>query len=167
MFRNAVALFAAAAFAASTIAPAEAQERGGYYERHGEGYGDHRGYDHRGYDHRRRGHRGHDDDDGDAVAAGVIGLVLGLAIGAAASQPREQQARCYDNYQRCEPPRGYDDRGYDDRGYYDQGYGPSSYDPSGYDPRYQQDNPLPPPCTRRERQWDRYANRYVFVDTPC
>ncbi len=22
-------------------------------------------------------------------------------------------------------------------------------------------------CTRRERQWDRYANRYVTVDVPC
>ncbi|MCR6644686.1 MAG: hypothetical protein NVV62_09300 [Terricaulis sp.] len=24
-----------------------------------------------------------------------------------------------------------------------------------------------PQCTRRERQWDRYANRYVTIELPC
>ena len=151
--RKLTALAATLIFAFTTLAPAGASA-----ERRRDGYD--RGYHHdRGYD---RHHRRHHDDDSDAVAAGAIGLVLGLAIGSLAAESsarRAPEARCYDNYQRCAPPPGY----------YDQGY-------QGYDPRY---SPPPPPpqayyadpyrssCMRRERQWDRYANQYVTVDVPC
>lgn len=151
--RKFISLAAALALAASTLAPgvAQAHERRSYHEH--DGYYDRGDYDRRG----RHYYRGRDrDDHDDAVAAGVIGLVLGLALGAAASQPSEPRARCYDNYQRCDPQRGY----------YDQG---------GYDPRYDDDSAYErdygsrsrSQCFRRERQWDRYARRYVTVDVPC
>ncbi len=145
MIRRFTALVAACALAATALAPAAAEardRRDGAYERHHDDYYDQRRYS----DHRRRDRR-HDDDD--AVAAGVIGLVLGLALGAAASQPRQPQARCYDNYRRCEPPQGYDP-------YYQRGDG-----------AYERDYGAAPPCTRRERQWDRYSGRYVVIDVPC
>lgn len=179
MTRKFTAILAALALGASLFAPsAEARD----YGRHHDGgyYGHHRGYYH--------------NDHGDAVAAGVVGLVLGLAIGSAANNPPPPQARCYDNYQRCAAPPP-------PPGYYRQGYAPG-----GYDPRYQQDpryadpryadpryaDPRQDPnsayeedygggpgyedqgyapeqqqCTRSERQWDRYAQRYVMVDVPC
>ncbi|MEQ1709328.1 MAG: hypothetical protein ABL864_13460 [Terricaulis sp.] len=165
MMQKFTAMLAACALAGTVLAPpaAEARDhRDGYYDgRHHDGY----------YDNRRR-HRDRDDDDGDAVAAGVIGLVLGLALGAAASQPRQPQARCYDNYRRCDAPQGYYNQGYQDqRGYdpryddrrsaYERDYGAS---PQGYSEPY---SPQRTQCMRRERQWDRYANRYVVVDVPC
>lgn len=152
MKRKIISVAAAAALALAAITPdaALAQDRRGYHDdyrgdRHGYYYDDHR--DHRRYDRHHR-YRRDRDDHGDAVAAGVIGLVLGLAIGAAASERRDPQARCYDNYQRCDPPRRY--------GYYDQG---------AYEPGY--DGYGPAECTRQVRQWDRYARRYVIVDVPC
>jgi hypothetical protein len=43
---------------------------------------------------------------------------------------------------------------------------PSAYESDyGYDP-YEAAPPREQ-CTRPERQWDRYANRYVTVDVPC
>lgn len=153
MMRRLTAFAAALAFALTSFTPVAADARDrrhdGYYDRHYDGH------------HYRRRHR--DRDDGDAVAAGVIGLVLGLAIGAAASQPRERD-RCYDNYRRCAPPPPR--RDYYDEGYYEGGYEDSraayerEYGMRPDDDRYEQ-------CTRTERQWDRYANRYVTVDVPC
>jgi hypothetical protein len=156
MIRKITALAAAIAFALTSFTPVTADARDrrhdGYYGRHYDGYNHNR--------HRRWRDR---DDHGDAVAAGVIGLVLGLAIGAAASQPREPRARCYDNYRRCEPPQDYYRDGYyeqdpryyeDSRRAYERDYGAAP------DARYEE-------CVRTERQWDRYANRYVTVDVPC
>jgi hypothetical protein len=163
MFRKFAAVLAAIMFTAVTLAPAaDARDR-----RHHDGY--YSGRHHR--DYRRH-------DDGDAVAAGVLGLVLGLALGSAASQPREPRYRgCYD---RCAPPppprcdrrcddryqRGYyEDRGYDPRyddrrsSAYEREYGELEGGDDGYYEREQ--------CTRTERQWDRYANRYVMVDVPA
>lgn len=144
MIRKLMSAAAALAFAATTLAPAPAaahDRRDGYY--------DHR-YD-RHYDHRRR----RDHDDNDALAAGAVGLVLGLALGSMASQSNEPpRYSCSDDYQRCAPPpRYYDEGGYDDKGY-DPYYDDSYQDPA-------------PQCTRRERQWDRYAQRYLWVDVPC
>jgi hypothetical protein len=162
MMRKFTAVLAAVAIAATTLAPTGAaarDRRDGYYRdyRHDryDGYRDHY-YRHDRYDYRRR----HRDRDDDALAAGVIGLVLGLAIGAAASQPSEPRARCYDNYRHCDDPY----RQSAPQGYYDPraSYPPP---PAGYYDPYA--SPPPPACTRRERQWDRYANRYVYVDVPC
>lgn len=159
MIRKLSALLAAMVVALTTFAPveADAQDRRGHWDRGG--------YD-RDYDRRRWRDRDHDHD---AVAAGAVGLIVGLALGSLASQNRNDG--CYDR--RCAPPPrprdcydpcGYDDsyyredpRYYDERSAYEREYG---YDP--YD--------RPPPreqCTRRERQWDRYADRYVTVDVPC
>lgn len=157
-----IAVATALALALGTIAPtASAFER----DRHGY-YG--RNYD-RHYDRSRRGN----DDDGEAVAAGVIGLVLGLAI-ASASQPRQQRQPqgCYD---RCAPPQGYYNQQYQQQGYdprysnypdqgsaYERDYGAPPQ--QGY---YEDEYRGEPSCTRAERQWDRYARQYVVVDVPC
>lgn len=157
MMQKLTAMATALVLAAATLAPtgAEARERR-------DGY--HDGYQHDGYSrdrHRRdyydyRRHRRDRDDHDDALAAGVIGLVLGLALGAAASESRAPEARCSDDYRTCEPPQGAKQGGYDPR--YDDGRG-----------AYERDYGVAPAaqCTRRERQWDRYANRYLMVDVPC
>jgi len=168
MMRRFSVLAAALVLALTTMAPTGADAR----DRHGRGYYD-RGYYGGHYDHRRR----YRDNNDEAVVAGVVGLVLGLALGAAASQPREPryQERCYDNYRRCAPPQqGYyappQQQGYyqggnyeDPRSAYEQDYGYAPPPPSQayYAPPQQQQ------CMRRERQWDRYANQYVTVDVPC
>lgn len=164
------AALTALVFAAATLAPGVASadhRRDGYYGHRGGGY----------YDDRYYGRRHHDDDDGEAVAAGVIGLVLGLALGAAATSEQRSpryanRSYCYDNYQRCAPPpSGYYNQG---QSYYNQGYNQGYYDPRHApdyglaggpyaDPYYAQR----PSCVRTERQWDRYANRYVNVEVPC
>lgn len=170
MIRTLSAWLAACAFALTTFAPvsdayAQRRHHDGYYDR------DH----HRGYDRDRRWRQ----DDDDALAAGAVGLILGLAIGSLANQPREQRYSCSNNYQRCAPPPppcrnpcGYDRDSYYDPRYDDRRYdGGSAYDrdygyEGEYDP-YLDDRDRREQCTRRERQWDSYANRYVTVDVPC
>ena len=72
----------------------------GYY-RHGGYYGGHRGY-YRGY----RGHRG----NGNALAAGAIGLGVGAILGSAIASQPYSGSRYYG--------RGYYGNGYDGGGYY-------------------------------------------------
>lgn len=160
MIRKLTSLLAAVVVAMATLAPGAADAR----DRRGHGYYD--GGRHGGYYH---GRRWRDRDNDDEIAAGVLGLVLGVAIGSLASQgPRD---RCYDSAYRCAPPppprRCYDPCDRD--GYYDQGYDPYYDDPRArYDRDYDDRGAYyEPQCTRRERQWDRYANRYVTVDVPC
>lgn len=171
--------FALAMGALVPVAQAEDYRRDGHYGGYG-GYGDRDYYDRgrrdhydRRYDRRYDRSRHGNDDDGEAVAAGIIGLVLGLAIASAASQTRQPQARCTDNYQRCAPPPGYYNQGYnqgyqgypDQRSAYESDYGAAPAPRQGYAPYYEQ--PRQTACTRRERQWDRYANQYLVVDVPC
>lgn len=175
--RKITGLLAALVLAAASLAPSAADARDRRH--HGGHYSD-------GYYDRHDYYR--DRDHGDAVAAGVVGLVLGLAIGSLASQPREPG--CADNYRRCPPPQGYygpgggDPRYVDprdrDQGYYrDDDQLEGGYDPRYDDPHaaYERDYGMAPgggyerrdtpQCMRRERQWDRYAQRYVVVDVPC
>lgn len=152
MVRKITSLLAASAVAIAAFAPLEANahDRRGYHNHGYNGYdcrndgrrGSCGGYD-RHRDYGRRHHYRDRDDDGDAIAAGVIGLVLGLAIGAAAEADQRRPDGYYDG-------RQYDPYANRRDGYYEQGY---------YEPQQQ--------CWRRERQWDRYANRYVYVDVPC
>lgn len=95
---------ALAATALAASAPAEAQRyRGGYYP-HGGYHGYYPGY---------RGYRGRS-SAGPAIAAGVVGVVLGAALASSANDRRYR-----DRYYR---DRGYaydyDDRYYRERGYY-------------------------------------------------
>jgi len=147
-------ILAAVAFGLTTLVPAtaSAQHRGGYdrgYDRgHHDGgrwrdgcrrdnnYGCERDRDRRRYGR---------DDDNDAVAAGVIGLVLGAVIASAISNNNNDRR---------------------DDGYYDR-RDDDYYRDSRADDRYYDPPPPEPQCTRPERQWDRYANRYVTVDVPC
>lgn len=165
MKRTFSAALAAIVLAATAIAPAaEARDHHGRRD----GYHDGRGGDRhdrggRGRYHGRGDYYYRDHDRGDAAAAGVIGLVVGLALGAALSEDRNDRPRgsgYYERDPRYADPRHSDDR-YDDR-YADGGR-------SAYEEDY--GDAAPPPrrseCTRRERQWDRYANRYVTVDVPC
>jgi hypothetical protein len=144
--RKFTALIAAGILALAALAPAAAEARDG----RGRGWGHYdRHYD-RGY------YRHHDhDDDGDAVAAGAVGLILGLAIGSLASQPRnEPPPRYYERGDYYGPPQG--------------SYGGSAYERDyGYAPGYYEEPPIRSRCMRAERQWDRYAGRYVTVDVPC
>lgn len=153
MMRKFIAMFATFAFAMAAFAtPASAQR----YRHHDRGYDRDRGgyeYYHRDdcYDRygRDRCYNRHDDDDDDAIAAGVIGLVLGAVVATAIANSNNRDDGYYSDRDR------YGDR-YDPR--YDGGYNDRGYAPPP---------PPPPQCTRRERQWDRYANRYVMVDVPC
>ena len=136
---------AALAVAVTALAPslAEARDHGGGYYRGG-GY-DRGSYDGR-YDGRGRGdYRRH--DDGDAVAAGVIGLALGAIIGSAITSSNNRYPppppRAYypppPAYYQPPPPQGY--------------YGGSGYASRG--------------CVVRERVWDPYYGQYVRIERPC
>lgn len=165
------AVLTALALALVSIAPSPAFAR----DRR-DGYRGHDGYYSNNYYRGHRGYRRH--DDGDAVAAGVIGLVLGVALGAALSEPSPRRAGCGANYQNCGNPPS--------QGYYNQSYQQQSYAPAPYDDRrsaYEQDygsapayadNPTPVyregnACTRSVQQWDPYSGQYVWVNlrTPC
>ena len=164
MIRKITALVAAAALAATAVAPAQARD---YY---------------RG--HYRHGYYGHYHNGGDLAAVGVVGLVLGLALGSALSADRYDRGGCYNPCRYAPPPpppqyRGYDpgrggpppqsyapppqgyndDDGVSDGSAYEQDY--------GVDPKRDGARSAPTSCTHQERQWDRYANRYVTVDVPC
>lgn len=144
------ALLAAALFAFVTLAPAGAAAQ---HRRGDRGYDRDRGHHSERYDRRGDRHHRRDRDHSDAVAAGVLGLVLGVVIASAAQDAHERR-------QRAEEERYYErDDGYyeDDRSAYEQ----------DYSDRYDNVPPPAPQCTRPERQWDRYAQRYVTVDVPC
>ena len=121
---------AALAAIALATAPTAALARG-----HGGHYGGHGGYYGGGH-----GYYGHGHYHGDALAAGVVGLAFGLALGAAASDHG-----CYD---RC---GGY--------GYRDSYYGRGYYAPP----------PPPQGCITQAQTWDPYAGQYVWVNVrvPC
>lgn len=149
----------ALAFAATAAAPPAFADRHDY-RGHGGSY--------------RHGHYYHHDGDA-AVAAGAIGLVLGLALGAALSDPPPPRARCYDNYQRCEPPRRYSDAAPpsdyqgtdprdDRRSAYEQDYGDA---PQGQAADQGDDELAGGPstsCVHPMQHWDPYSGRYVWVN---
>ncbi len=147
MARKLTSLIAALTIAVTALAPTLAEAR----DHRGGGY-DH-GYDRGYYEHRGRGdYRRHDNDDDDALAAGVIGLALGAIIGSAVTSSNQSRQRYYEPAPRAyyPPPPAY--------------YPP----PQGYygEPRYRAS---PPVCVLRERVWDPYAGQYVRVERriPC
>src|SRR5262249_47719884 len=83
------------------------------------------------------------DRRGNAVAAGVVGLALGAMLGRAITD-----GCCRRYYDRCYDGCGYGNRYYYDD--YDDDYGPSL-------------------CIVRERRWDPYSGREVFIEErrPC
>ena len=115
--------------AATSLAPEAAYARDYRHYERGRSY----------YDHDRR--RGH----GDAVAAGVAGLVFGAILGAAVTSH---------NRRRCNGCGAYNDDYYDGDGYYG---GDGYYDRA------------PALCITRERRWDPYDGREVIVEErrPC
>jgi hypothetical protein len=103
-----------------------------------------RDWRHDRYEYSHRNHRS------DAVAAGVIGLALGAVLGAAITNNNHRR---YDRrYDRCYDRCGYDS-GYSNDGYYEDGY--------GYDG--------PSLCVVRERRWDPYSGRQIYIEErrPC
>jgi Ni/Co efflux regulator RcnB len=126
MRRTLATALAVATFAGGVAAASAADAR----PRHGHPHYDSRYYDGRHYD--RRHYRDRDDDDGAAIAAGIVGLALGAALASGANGGVR----------------------YDNRGYYDQGYyaPPQRY----YAPRSRYDR-----TCRTTRYFDRYYGRYV------
>ena len=118
----------------ATAAPAQAEHyRGGYYG----------GGDYGGGDYRR-----HSNNDGAAIAAGVIGLALGAAL---ASSHNSYSGRAYSD-------RSYDDQSYNDRGY----YGRQAY---AYGNGYDYDYPSYQTCVTTRWVWDPYIGRRVAVQS--
>jgi hypothetical protein len=120
----------------------------------------------------------HHYDHGDAVAAGAVGLILGLAVGAALSDPGPRHTNCYDNGQYCAPPPGYGpppsyqgNPNSPPPDYYDRDGGKGAYNDAPDDRRadYDRDYGTAPPrednsCLRPTQQWDPYSGRYVWVN---
>ena len=144
MLRKILASLAAAAVFATTFSPVDAAaQRHGYYDR-----------DHRDYGRGRRHHH-RDRDNGDAVAAGVVGLILGVTIASLATQQRDQRVESRSYY-------GGRDQGYDPR--YDDDRSGSAYERDyGSQGDYDDDRP----CLRREERWDNASGGYITVNTPC
>lgn len=170
MIRKLTGVLAACAFAFTTLTPAIADaqhRRGGYYDRGDQG---------RYYRHRDR----HDE-----VAAGVLGLVLGLSLGGIAARhaarrdciegrgcaplPPPPPGHCYDP---CAAQQGYYDPRYERRDGYDPRYDDRRYEEEYGEPLeggYYEDEDYPRPrqaqCTRR--RWDDYERRFVTEAVPC
>ncbi|QKP78738.1 BA14K family protein [Methyloligella sp. GL2] len=83
-FKTSLAAAAIALVAVSAIAPAYAGDRHRGYHHNDRGYSYNRGYN-RGYD--RGYHRGRDYDNGDALAAGLLGFGVGAVVGSAITAP--------------------------------------------------------------------------------
>ena len=145
MLRKILASLAAVAVFAATFSPVDAAaQRHGYYDR-----------DYRDHDRGRRHHH-RDRDNGDAVAAGVVGLILGVTIASLATQQRDQRVQSQPYY------GGRDQGGYDPR--YDDDRSDSAYERDyGSQGDYDDDRP----CLRREERWDSASGGYIQVDTPC
>lgn len=142
MAKKLTALVGAFLIAAAALAPSVASADPRHRGRGDRGYYDNRGY----YDGRHRGYR--DDDNDDALAAGVVGLVLGAVIGSAITQSNND--RRDDRYYAPPPPPPR----YSGGPYYD---GPP---PQYYEPQL---------CVQRQETWDPYARRYVTLErrVPC
>lgn len=148
MAKKITALVGAFLIAAAALAPSVASADPRY-----RGHGDRGYYDnHRGYnDGRYRSHRYNNNDD--ALAAGVVGLVLGAVIGSAVTQSNNNRRN--DRYYAPPPPPPNYSGGYDNGPYYN-GPPPQSY----YEPQL---------CVQRQETWDPYAGRYVTLErrVPC
>ena len=128
-------LLATAIIAAPEGAAAQQRyhEQGQYHQRYDRDDGRrHERWDNRG---RRSNNRG------DAVAAGVAGLVIGAILGGALSSQQHRR--------------------YSQRGYYGDGY--NGYNDGGYDNGYGY-NSQPRTCVAREQRWDDYQGEYVWVE---
>jgi hypothetical protein len=178
MLHKVSAALLAGVLALATIAPTDADAR----DRRGRDY--HSERNHRG-DHYRRHHRNNNDE----LAVGALGLVLGLAIGAAVADNNDgpRRADCSNNYQYCPPPAYQQQQGYYNQSYDQGGYSQGNYDQQAYDEGYSAyeddygDRALEGgyaqaapsrnsnACLRQVEQWDPVAGRYAIVNVrqPC
>jgi hypothetical protein len=172
------AIACASILALATLAPEPAFARDGDRRDRGGHHYDRGHSDHGWRDGRHRRHRRHN-DDGAAIAAGVLGLALGLALAASVSDDDgPQQAQCWDNYQRCAPGQAYGQPYAQPNSYAaqsnDEGY--SAYE-EDYGPAPQQSQRAPQyaapdgrgGCITQVEQWDPVAGRYTLVNLrrPC
>ncbi len=178
MLHKVSAALLAGVLAVATIAPtdADARDRRGYHSER----------NHRG-DHYRRHHR---DNNNDELAVGVLGLVLGLAVGSALAENSNEPRRadCANNYQYCPPPAYQQQQGYYNQSYDQGGYSQGNYDQQSYDEGYSAyeddygDRALEGgyaeaapssgtrnACMRQVEQYDPISGRYAMVNVrqPC